>query len=80
MRKARREGLFKTHTHDNIQVFMMLSEKEVGVLSFPTFEDRLDYVGFTSTDSKVLDWCKELFMSYWKDRLPPISGLWDNIP
>ena len=80
MRKARREGLFKTHTHDNIQVFMMLSEKEVGVLSFPTFEDRFDYVGFTSTDSKVLDWCKELFMSYWKDRLPPISGLWDNIP
>jgi len=80
MRNAFRAGLFKTHTHDNIQVFMILSEKEVGILSFPTLEGKFDYTGFTSTDPNVLDWCKELFMSYWKDRLPPLSGLWDNIP
>jgi predicted transcriptional regulator len=80
MREARRAGLFKTHTHENIQVYMILSEKEVGILSFPTIDGSFDYKGFATADYHVHDWCKELFMHYWKDRLPPISGLWDDIP
>jgi predicted transcriptional regulator len=80
MREAARKGLFKTHTHENIRVFMILSEKEVGILSFPTLEGKFDYIGFASKDSHVHNWCRELFEKYWEDRLPPISSIWEDIP
>ena len=80
LRPARRAGLFKTHTHENVRVFMILSEKEVGILSFPNLEGEFDYKGFTSKDPYVLEWCKELFEYYWKERLPPLQGVWDAIP
>ena len=76
---AYRAGLFKTHTHEDVRVFMILSEKEVGVVSFPTLGGVFDYKGFSSKDPRVIDWCKELFEFYWKDRLPPLSGIWKDV-
>jgi predicted transcriptional regulator len=48
-------------------------------LSFPTLERNFDYKGFSSKDPRVIEWCTELFESYWKDRLPPLPDVWKDV-
>ena len=79
MRPARDKGLFLSHTHEDVKVFMIMSEKEVAVLSFPNRDGKFDYMGFSSRDKDMHKWCKDLFMGYWENRLPPLP-LWKDIP
>ena len=50
---------------DSVDVFLAMSEKEVGGLAFPRQSGEFDYLGFTSKDPKVLRWCSDLFQYYW---------------
>jgi predicted transcriptional regulator len=52
---------------DSIEIFMAISEKEVGGLAFPKINGGFDYLGFTSKDEKMIKWCRDLFLYYWKD-------------
>ena len=51
---------------DRIELTMYMNEKELGILAFPTMTDTFDYLGFSSTDPKVLDWCKDFYRYYWE--------------
>ena len=79
MRPARDKGLFLSHTHMGVKAFMVMSEKEVAIISFPNSEGRFDYTGFTSKNEDMHKWCSDLFMSHWENKLPPLL-LWKDIP
>jgi hypothetical protein len=51
---------------DSINIFMAISEKEVGGLAFPKTSGEFDYQGFTSKNQRALKWCTDLFQFYWK--------------
>ena len=50
---------------DSVDIFMAISEKEVGGLAFPRVSGEFDYLGFTSKEPKVLKWCQDIFRYYW---------------
>ena len=51
---------------EKIDLVMYMNEKEVGILALPTLTGEFDYKGFSSTDPKVLEWCKDLHRYYWE--------------
>ena len=61
----RDNGLLVDRLHEKIDVTLYMNEKEVAVLAFPSLSGEFDYLGFTSTDPMVLDWCKDLHCYYW---------------
>ena len=68
--RAAAEGLIEMKVLDRIDVFLWMSEKEVAALAFPTLDGRFDYLGFTSRDERVLNWCRDLFLYYWERAEP----------
>lgn len=50
---------------ESVNIFMAMTEKEVGGLAFPRLDGEFDYLGFTSKEPKVLKWCHDLFLYYW---------------
>ena len=62
----RSKGAIVDRTLEKIDVTMYMSEREVAILAFPTLAGEFDYLGFSSTDEKVLDWCKDLHSYYWE--------------
>ena len=61
----RANGLIVDRTLEKIDVTMYMNEKEVAILAFPSRTGEFDYLGFTSTDPKILEWCKDLHSYYW---------------
>jgi predicted transcriptional regulator len=51
---------------EQFDVFLWMSEKEAAILSFPTFDGKFDYLGFTSKEDRALKWCNDLFEYYWE--------------
>ena len=43
-----------------------MNEKEVATLNFLNPGGEFEYFGFTSTDRKAVEWCKDLFEYYWE--------------
>jgi predicted transcriptional regulator len=62
----RSKGTLADRTHEKIDVTLYMSEKEVAILAFPALTGEFDYLGFTSSDPKVLEWCKDLHSYYWE--------------
>jgi predicted transcriptional regulator len=62
----RTKGKVQDRLHDTIPVTFYMSEKEVAILSFPRQTGEFDYLGFTSRNPKVLEWCKDLHAYYWE--------------
>lgn len=58
-------GLLLDRGHEKIDIILYMNEKEVAVLAFPELTGGFDYLGFTSSDPKVLNWCKDLHRFYW---------------
>jgi predicted transcriptional regulator len=58
---------------DKIPLGLIMNEKEVPVIYFPTIEGNLDYTGFKAKDSIALKWCSDLFEYFWSNgvRTPP---------
>ena len=70
IRSLRVGGLLDNHYMENIDVSIYMSEKEVALLAFPEKTGQFDYLGFSSTDPKVLEWCKELHEYYFERAVP----------
>jgi len=51
---------------DRFDITFFMSEKEVAVLNFLKPTGEFDYLGFTSTNEKAIEWCKNIFEYYWK--------------
>ena len=66
----RTNGLLKNRYLEEIDVTIYMNEKEVAILAFPDEQGGFDYLGFTSEDQKIHDWCLELFNHYWDDAIP----------
>ncbi len=48
---------------------VVMTEK-YGVFCLPNTKGNIDYTGFTGTDPKFLEWCKDLFLYYWEKAKP----------
>jgi len=48
-----------------IPAFLSLTEKEA-IICLPSIEGKLDYLGFSGSDSTFLNWAKNLFLFYWE--------------
>lgn len=64
--KARMIGILEEGLLEHIDIFLYMSEKEVGIVGFPFSNGRFDYLGFMSTDKLTHKWCKDLFQYYWE--------------
>ena len=51
---------------EKFDVTFILNEKEVAILNFLGLSGEFEYFGFTSTDEKAVEWCKDLFEYYWE--------------
>lgn len=63
--RHRVNGHLDDRVYEKIDTVLYLNEKEVGVLAFPSETGEFDYLGFTSKDPKVIEWCRDLFTYYW---------------
>ena len=54
---------------DEANVLLFISEKRC-ILAFPSPDGRYDYLGFTSDNESSINWCNEVFNSYWSQGLP----------
>jgi predicted transcriptional regulator len=50
---------------DRVDVFLMMSEKEVAGITFRTVDGGFDHMHFSGSDSRFHGWCKDLFEYYW---------------
>jgi predicted transcriptional regulator len=62
---AQKDGILINRKMEQFDAFLWMSEKEVALLSFPTFEGKEDYLGFISKDDRAIKWCDDLFKYYW---------------
>jgi predicted transcriptional regulator len=74
----RSKGNLLDRTLESIKVTMYMNEKEVAILAFPAKTGEFDYLGFTSTDEKTLEWCKDLHSYYWEQADPQIEHYIDS--
>ncbi len=58
------DDVIKRRTLERVEVILGLSEK-VARVAFPTLDERMDHIGFRSTDEKAHRWCRDLFLYYW---------------
>jgi predicted transcriptional regulator len=70
IRKARRTRQMEERVLENLQVYLWMNEKNVGMLAFPTTTGRFDYLGFSSTDEGTHKWCRDLYSYYWERAKP----------
>ena len=55
---------------DEFDIYLYMSEKEVAVVGFPQMDGKFDYLGFSSSDDRMRDWCEDLFEYYWEKSRP----------
>lgn len=65
LNEAKSSGAMQSRVLDKVNMFLYMSEREIGGLSFPTLDDRLDYLGFIASDEKSHRWCEDIFQYYW---------------
>ena len=51
---------------EDIPLGLIFTEKEIGLISFKTVEDEIDYTGFKSRDENTLKWAHDVFNFYWE--------------
>ena len=64
--RATRAKKLENRFLERIDVFLCLSEKEVGALAFPTLKGQFDYTGFRAENESIVDWSKIIFTYYWE--------------
>ena len=62
-------GIKQDRVLPTIDLILMMSEKEVALLAFPTPEGEFDYFGFMSTDGAFKEFCFDLHQYYWKQAI-----------
>ena len=63
--KAARARKLESRYLDRVDVTILLSEKELALIAFPTLEGKFDFLGFQSQDELAHNWAKSLFLHYW---------------
>ena len=54
---------------EDVPMGLVYTEKEVGLISFKTEENELDYTGFYGGDQASHRWAKDVFQHYWATAL-----------
>ena len=57
-------NLIERRTLKRVDAIIVMSEKEAR-FAFPTIDEKMDYIGFGSTDESSHKWCSDLFLYYW---------------
>lgn len=68
--RARADRLLEERFTERMDVQIWMSEKEVALVAFPKPDGSFDLLGFTSTDGRAHEWCRDLFEHYWEDAGP----------
>lgn len=59
------EGSLKQKYQSKFNITFLMNEKEVATLNFLKHTGEFEYFGFTATDPKAVEWCKDVFEYYW---------------
>jgi len=51
---------------DRVDVYLVMSEKEVAGITFRTVDGGFDHMHFSGKDLRFRGWCKDLFEYYWE--------------
>ena len=73
-RKASQQKTLETRFSDSFNVFLCISENEVGALAFLNSEGKFDYRGFRTNNSIGIEWAKMLFTHYWNNATSEIPS------
>lgn len=70
--RARMNGFLEEKVLEQVNVYLIMSEKTVAGLAFPSQEGRYEYslMGFTSMDERAHKWCEDLYQYYWERATP----------
>ncbi len=63
--RASRAKLLESRYLDKLDVFIIMSEKEIAAISFQNLEGLFDYGSFRTSNEVALNWTKSLFLHYW---------------
>ena len=63
--KHKTAGALQQKYQSKFNITFLMNEKEVATLNFLKPSGEFEYFGFTSTDPKAVEWCKDLFEYYW---------------
>ncbi len=69
---SHRQERTEHRTLKKIDTILVLSEREA-VVTFPTIEGKMDYLGFLATNELGHKWCKDLFRYYWEAASPILA-------
>jgi len=70
LNRARAKGQLEERLLDGLDVYLFMSEKEVAAVAFPLPDGRFDYAGFSSSDGRAIQWCRDLYEHYWQKGRP----------
>jgi len=73
-RKASHQKTLETRFSDSLDVFLCISENEVGALAFLNSEGKFDYRGFKTEKRIGIEWAKMLFIHYWNNATSKIPS------
>lgn len=65
LRKHQVEGSLQQRYQSKFDITFLMNEKEVATLNFLNPTGEFEYFGFTSTDIKAVEWCRDIFEYYW---------------
>ena len=68
--QGRADGSLQERFLEKFEVYLYMSEKSVAVVGFPKLDGKFDYLGFSSRDERMHDWCSDLFDHYWEVSRP----------
>ena len=54
----------------DIDIHIFMNEKEVASVAFPLLDGKFDYLGFSSMDPQVHNWCYDVYERYWDQAKP----------
>ena len=63
--KHKTEGSLMQKYQRRFDITFLMNEKEVATLNFLNPTGEFEYFGFTSTDKKAVEWCRDIFEYYW---------------
>ncbi len=58
------DKVIKRRILDQVSLIVAVTEKKAR-LSFSTVDEKLDHIGFQTSDDKARKWCKDIFEYYW---------------
>ncbi|MEJ2242701.1 MAG: hypothetical protein P8Y18_11265 [Candidatus Bathyarchaeota archaeon] len=64
--KASRNRKLENRFLDAVDIFLCLSENELGAMAFPQLKGGFDYTGFRAKNEPAMEWSKTVFTYYWE--------------